>query len=496
MRKNVMSRTLRQMLVLASLLALLIAIGSPFVPEDLRGQVNNNAGNNNAGGNNQGNNNQGNNNRGAGGIKVDGTGVVTLAIAVDSSGTLDKKRRELVAKKSLNADINQSSDLRYLSLVEWERQIEKHLADKTAIPDDLFYLAGLQQITDVFVLPETKDLVIAGPAEGFAPDAVGRMIGVNSGRPTLRLDDFIVALRTLRQTREVGCSIDPVPSRLAELQKFIKQGGAATADVVEARFKQMDDILGMQTVRVDGVPADTHFAVALVEADYRMKRIAMGHENPGVKGLKSHLAMLGANGNTMQRWWFVPLYDAIYRSDDGLAFRFAGQRLQLLAEEEIADDQGNRSGAATTRISTKAFAKQFTEKFPELAAKSPIFGELQNLTDWAVFVALMQKERLADRIEWKMTTFLDEQRLEVPTFNAPKQVPSSVNYKKSGSMIIGLVGGGVLIHPNQTLKKATVPATEAQRLESVRDIAASTERNQSHLWWWDSEKAAPTSKTK
>lgn len=476
------------MLLLASLLGLLIAIGSPFVPPNVRAQVNNNAMGNNGG------NNQGNNNGNAGGIKIDAAGVVSVVIGTDSAGTLDKKRRELVAKKSLNADINQSSELRFLSLVEWERQIEKHLAEKSAIPDEVFYLAGLQQITDVFVLPETKDLVIAGPAEGFAPDAVGRMIGVNSGRPTLRLDDFVVALRTLRQARDIGCSIDPVPERLAELQRFIKQGGAATADVVEARFKQMDDILGLQNVRIDGVSPDTHFAVALVEADYRMKRIAMGHENPGVKGLKSHLSMLGANGNTMQRWWFVPLYDGIYRSEDGLAFRFAGQRLQLLAEEEIADAQGNRSGAATTRISTKAFAKQFTEKFPELAAKSPIFGELQNLTDWAVFVALLQKERLADKVDWKMVTLLDEQRLGVPTFNAPKQVPSSVNYKKAGSMIVGLVGGGVLLHPNQTLNKSISPAPDGQRLESIRQTAASTERSDTHRWWWDGEKKVTTSK--
>ncbi|HEY4261913.1 MAG TPA: DUF1598 domain-containing protein [Schlesneria sp.] len=475
-----MSRALRQILILASLV---MALGSLFLPATVCAQ-----------GNNGGNNNGGNNQNNAGGIKIDAAGVVSVVIATDSTGTLDKKRRELVAKKSLNADINQTSELRYLSLVEWEQQIDKHLTEKSPIPDEVFFLAGLQQITDIFVLPETRDLVIAGPAEGFAPDAVGRMIGVNSGRPTLRLDDFVVALRTLRHARNIGCSIDPVPERLAELQKFIKQGGAATADVVEARFKQMDDILGMQTVRVDGVSPDTHFAVALVEADYRMKRIAMGHENPGVKGLKSHLAMLGANGNTMQRWWFVPLYDAIYRSDDGLAFQFAGQRLQLLAEEEIADAQGNRSGAATTRISTKAFAKQFTEKFPELAAKSPIFGELQNLTDWSVFVALLQKERLADKVDWKMVTLLDEQRLGVPTFNAPKQVPSSVNYKKAGSMIVGLVGGGVSLHPSQTLNKSMVPATDGERLDSLRQTAKSIERRESHRWWWDAEKKVAASK--
>lgn len=482
-----MSRTLRQMLVLASLLVLLVAFGSPFVPPALRGQVNNNGGNN-QGNNNQGNNNQGNNNGNAGGIKIDATGVVSLAIATDASGALDKKRREAVAKKTLNADVNHPSKQRYVSLVELEQAVEQSLAKQKPIPDEVFFLAGLQQIDDILVLPESKDLVIVGPAEGFVPDAVGRMIGVESGRPTLRLDDLAVALRTLVKNREIGCSIDPVPERLADLQNFIKQGGPATAAVVEARFKQMDDILGMQTVRVDGVPADSHFGIAFVEADYRMKRISMGLENPGVKGLKSHLAMLGAGGNTMQRWWFVPLYDAIYRSEDGLAFRFAGQRLQLLAEEELADAQGNRFAAATTRVSTKAFAKQFTEKFPELASKSPIFAELQNLTDWAVLVALIQQEKLAEKIGWQMTTLLDERRLSVPTFNAPKQVPSMVNYKKAGASIIGLVGGGVVIHPVQTVSKSLTSASGDQRLESSKKSAATATRSEAHRWWWDSVK--------
>ena len=454
---------------------LLLIVGTWIVPSTVRGQ-----------GNNNNNNNQGNNNQNAGGIKIDAAGVVSLAIATDATGTLDKKRRELVARKSLNAEINQSSNLRCVSLVEWERTVEQHLSQQQPIPDDVFFLAGLQQITEIFVLPETGDLVIAGPADGFAPDAVGRMVGVNSGRPTLRLDDFVVALRTLVQSRDVGCSIDPVPERLAALQRFIEQGAPATANVVEARFKQMDEILGLQTVRIDGVPPDSHFGVALIEADYRMKRISMGLENPGVKGLKSHLAMIGAGGNTMQRWWFVPLYDAIYRSSDGLAFRFAGQRLQLLAEEELADAQGNRSSAGSTKVSTKAFAKQFTEKFPELAAKSPIFGELQNLTDWAVFAALLQREKLAEQIDWKMTTLLDKQRLVVPTFNAPKQIPSSVNYKRAGKLIVGLVGGGVIIQPSQALDRSMTPATELQRLEAVREVAASAPRSETHRWWWDS----------
>lgn len=432
----------------------------------------------------QGNNNNNNNNNNAG-IKIDAQGVVSLGLVNDAFGGLDKKRREALAAKSLSQETNRASKLRLVSLVGLERQIDARLAKGEAIPDELFYLAGLQRIERVFVFPETKDLVIAGPAEGFAPDTVGRMIGVNSGRPVLRLDDLIVALRTVAKAREIGCSIDPVPERLAALQRFVSSGGPASAGAVEARFNQMDDVLGLQDVRVDGVPADSHFGVALVEADYRMKRVSMGLENPGVKGLKSHLAMLAPGGNTIQRWWFVPLYDGIARSEDGLAFQFSGQRAQLLSEEELSDSSGNRSTAPTTRLSTKAFAKQFTEKFPELAEKSPVFAELQNLIDWSVFAALVQQEQLANKVDWKMSTLLDEKRLGYPAFNAPKKIPSSVNYKRAGSVIVGLVGGGVTIQPQQVLSKAAVPAPASLRLESIRTGAASSPRSDAHPWWWD-----------
>ena len=433
----------------------------------------------------QNNNNNNNNQNNAGGIKIDAQGVVSLAIENEASGTLDKKRREAAAKKSLSTDITKASSQRLVSLVRLEQKIDECLKDGKPIPDEVFFLAGLQRIDNIFVFPDDKDLVIAGPAEGFAPDAVGRMIGVDSGRPTIRLDDLVVALRTLLKSQIVGCSIDPVPERLANLVKFIKAGGPATVAAVEARFQQMDNILGPQDVRIDGVPADSHFGLSLLEADYRMKRISLGLENPGVKGLKSHLAMIGAGGNTMQRWWFVPLYDAIHRSEDGLAFQFAGQRVQLLSQEEMSDAQGNRAASATTRLSTQAFAKQFTDKYPELAEKSPVFAELQNLVDLAVFAALVQKERLAEKVGWKMTTLLDDQRFGHPTFNVPKKVASLVNYKRAGSNIVGLVGGGVTIRPQQVLNKAASSSSGGQRLDSIRTEAASAKRSDSHPWWWD-----------
>ena len=216
-----------------------------------------------------------------------------------------------------------------------------------------------------------------------------------------------------------------------------------------------------------------------------MKRIAIGIEPSAVKGLKSHLAMLGAAGNAMQRWWFLPFYDAIYRSDDGLAFEFSGQRAQLVAEDEVLDQQGNRSNAATTRKTTHAFARQFTEKFSQLADKSPSFAELQNLIDWSVLAALMSREEIPQRIGWNQTLFLDQDRLPHPKFMTPKKIPSSVNYKRVGNQVVGLVGGGVIVNPLSVIDSATTVTKNPASLEASRVSAQSATRPQTHQWWWD-----------
>jgi hypothetical protein len=435
------------------------------------------------GGGNNANNGGGGQN--SSGIKIDAQGVLSLVVANDGAGLLDKKRRESIAKKHLSQDINQRSKVRLISLVELEKQIDRLLTTGQAISDEMFYLAGLQRIDYVFVLPDEHDLLIGGPAEGFTPDSVGRMVGVETNRPTLRLDDLFVAMRTVTKANQVGCSIDPVPQRLADLQQFVKQGGPATADEVEARFNQMDDILGLQNVRIDGVPADSHFATMFVEADYRMKRIAVGLENPAVKGLKSHLATMGSSGNTIQRWWFVPYYDSIARSQDGLSFQFIGQRAQLLTDEEVADANGNRFSAGTAKKSVQVFAKQFTEKFPQLADKSPVFGELQNLIDWTMFAALLAKEQIPERIGWKRELMLDDKRLTYPVFDTPKKVPSSVSYKRAGNMVVGLVCGGVVLSPQRNYDAVAMPAKDSAVLNTIRTNAAESPRPEARRWWWD-----------
>lgn len=425
---------------------------------------------------------------GVSGIMVDAKGVVHPVFLKDTNGRLDKKRRSELAAKSLPRDVNVFSPLRKVSLSRLEAACEPFANENKHVPTDMQFLAGLQRIDYVFVDPNERDLVIAGPAEGYLIDAAGRAVGNSTGRPPLRLDDLLVALRALNlRSGTIGCSIDPTEENLAKFKAFVaRDSGAISPDQAKTKFARLGEVLGMQNVSVFGVPPDSHFAEILVEADIRMKRLSIGADRTPLRGFKSHLALVGRGENTMQRWWFTPLYDAFTRSDDGLAFQFSGQRVQLMSQEELISDAGKRTNAPFSHVSTQKYSKQFTARFPELAVVTPAFAELQSLFDLAILAALMQKEGLPEKIGWPMALFLDAQRASLVKQNVPKQVQSISKFKTMGqSLYVAQVGGGVTIDPVQMLQEAEFRDDSGAKLGTMRADEIAREKSDEHPWWWD-----------
>lgn len=424
----------------------------------------------------------------AGGIMIDAQGVVTPVFSKSRSAALERKRKAALAGKYLPRDLNRFSKMRMISLVGLEKACEQYARTKKHVPLEIQYLAGLQRIDYVFVDPEKGDVVIAGPAEGFAPDSLGRIVGVTTGRPPLRADDLVIAIRALHKSRVIGCTIDPQPERLAAMIKQNKNfPPARNLQVAMSRFAILARTLGNQNVEVWGVPAESHFGQALVEADYIMKLICIGRKRVRLRGFYPYLAVVGTKANTMQRWWFEPLYDAFHTNRDETVFQFTGQRAQLKSQQEQVDGTGKRSPAKRTRKVTVRYARMFTEKFPELAERVPVFAELQNLMDLAILAALLEKKKLPEKVGWKMSLFLDPDRGHVIKGHAPRQVPSTYNYKISNRRLVtGLVNGGVKINPRLALdqiefqKVARGPAIQArQRMES------SIKPPSKDRWWWD-----------
>ena len=405
----------------------------------------------------------------------------------DQSNRLNRQRQRALAEQQLHADVRTSSPCRKVSLRGLESALTAMLSQPGSISVDLRCLAGLQRIDYIFLDKGAGDVILAGPAEAFAPDETGRQRGVESGRPTLLLDDLLVAFRSVSGGTEVGCSIDPQPENLVALSRFVSQNSSPTTpNVIEGRFRQMAATLGTHDVRIMGVPEDSHFGRVLVEADYRMKLISMGLENPGVKGLRSHLSMLKGGGNSIQRWWLVPLYDSLACDAQREAFELTGPRVQLLSQEELTNAAGERSAAATTRLTTQAFAQQFTQHYPTLADQSPVFGELQNLIDLCVVAALAEQEGWRQSLKWDMALLRDEQQLPHAAGNIPTKVAAMANAKRvSSGLVVGLVGGGVTIRPRELVSVRQIQVALERRLDAERTSHLAGARPTKHAWWWD-----------
>jgi len=205
-----------------------------------------------------------------------------------------------------------------------------------------------------------------------------------------------------------------------------------------------------------------------------------------IKNFRSHLAMVTPGGNSVQRWWFTPLYNAFTKTQDNLAFQFAGQRVQLLSQEELISDAGKRTDAPFTRVSTEKFSRQFTDRYTELAEATPVFAELQSIFDLAVLAALIKKEGLSRKAHWPMALFLDTERATIVKQNVPHQVPSVSNYRVAqGQTFVAQVSGGVVIDPWQVLKHNEYRKDSGGQLKLTRNESLFEERPEDHRWWWD-----------
>ncbi|MGD9636426.1 MAG: DUF1598 domain-containing protein [Pirellulales bacterium] len=426
------------------------------------------------------------------GVAVDAEGVLRQTMVNDPTGDLSRQRAQEALSK-LGRDVARTSKLRKISLTRLEREMAKQIAAGQGVDDVMKNLAGLTRVQYVFCYPDSGDIVIAGPAEAWGEAPSGRVMGVDSGRPIVQLQDLIVALRTFapgdkNKSPFIYCSIDPTPDGLSRMQQFLHEMGPRLSSPNQEQFivEQLRDRLGMQVITVGGVPADTHFAQVLVEADYRMKLIGIGLEQPPVR-LKSYVARANPHqisSNALERWYFMPDYECVRVSEDALAMEMVGEGVKLVGEAEVVSNSGQRSAAKKGNAASQAFVNAFTKVYPKLAQKSPVYAQLRNCIDLAVAAAYIRDQDYYGLAKWQPTVFYDEAAFPVETLNAPKQVASAVNSMWKGSMLVTPIGGGVQMRPTEAISPTNLLEDKDQEVAKAR-----TETDLSHLapdqWWWD-----------
>lgn len=423
------------------------------------------------------------------GVIVDTDGVLRTQMYQDPSGQLTRQRVE-AAKASLNADIARRSSLRKISLNRLEAALDAQLAAGQQPSADMVALAGLTRIKHVFFYPETGDIVLAGPAEGWVEDISGRLVGMETGRSIIQLDDLVTALRAFPPGQQggpvIGCSIDPTQDGLVRMQEFLRGiGGRATPNDTQYIVDGLRTSLGLQQVRVMGVPPDTHFAQVMVEADYRMKLIGIGLEAPPTNMVTFIDRATPTSANALIRWYFVPNYECVKVAEDELAMELVGDGVKLVGEDEVVLSDGQRRNTGVQgNAASRAFTASFTSKYPEIAARSPVYAQLRNLIDLSIAAAFIQQHDFCGQAGWQMSTLLSEDRLPVQTYQSPVQVETTVNSVWKGSRLLTPVAGGVTFQAVQALKAENLLADDRGNVAKARAQVdfSGVEAGQ---WWWD-----------
>jgi len=430
------------------------------------------------------------------GVEIDAEGVLRTRLYPDRTGNLTRQRFE-AAKNTLPSDVIQSSDLRKVSLNRLEKAIAAKLDSGEGLNDVMRNLAGLTKITHVFYYPETKDIVIAGPAEGFFQDLSGRWIGMESGQAVMQLEDLLVALRAFapqqKATSTIGCSIDPTQEGLANFQAAVNELAAKTQSnqiMISGNenmiVNTLRNSLGKQVVRIQGVPVESHFGQVLVEADYRMKKIGLGLEDPGVD-IPSWAEKVKPNSvakNALLRWYFEPDYQRISVSEDNFAMQMVGQGIKLLGADERVSQDGTRSAVRRGDRASKNFTRNFTEKYEQLAARSPVFGQLRNLMDMAIVAAFIQEMDYYGDANWDMPLLSNEAVLPTETYTTPTHVEPLINGMWKGGQFAAPIGGGVSIQPRRALTVDNIHVDESGNVDEVK-ASIKLDGLAAGQWWWD-----------
>jgi hypothetical protein len=420
----------------------------------------------------------------AAGIAIDADGVLRMKTFSDPAGQV-MRERIASARATLDPKITAFSKLRKISL----NRLEQAIVDRQGtISDDMRYLAGLQRVRYVFYYPDSKDIVLAGPAEGWAADLSGRVVGLSSGRPVVQLQDVVVSLRTFpadsSNTPVIGCSIDPTREGLAAMQNFLRNN-RPNPNEPQPFVEALRNSLGYQLVSIQGVSPKTRYAQVMVEADYRMKLIGIGLERPPVR-LVSYVDRAKPSDvgrNALQRWFFVPDYQCVRVSEDNLAMELVGDGVKLIGEDEMVTASGQRHTASRANKASQAFVMGFSKRYAELAERSPVYAELRNLIDVAIAAAYIQQQDYYTKAGWKMEFFGSEKAFPVENYDIPKTVESAVNAIWKGQTLMTPIGGGVQIQPSQALESDRLLSDQKGKVAKLREtVAPKLAKGQ---WWWD-----------
>ena len=429
------------------------------------------------------------------GVKVSPSGLLQRLTTEEQNGQLTSLSIQS-RTADLNQDVAKKSELRMVSLTRLEQAVARRIEEGLPVPETMAQLAGLNSIKYVMVMPETNEIVIAGPADGWQYNNQGQPVSLSEGRPTFQLDDLVTVLRTFaRGNTDFGCSINTRDEGIKSLKDFVEKSqakGELSPGAVKSWVKQIQDKLGRQDVVVWGVPAESRVARVIVEADYRMKLIGINKLDAG-KEIPGYFDLLPVseqkNKSTMDalRWWLTLQCDAVLHSADKNVFEIQGSSVLCLSENQLVTSEGKHLPTGKSEPTNRLFAQNFTANYSKLAQKDLVFADAQNIFNMALCSALIQNENLRGKAGWNMGVFAPNGAYAPASYPAPKEVESVVNHRVyRGKDIVVQAAGGVRCNV-MSIAKDPDHNKVSEQLEGLTTTTKAPQRD-STRWWWDAAK--------
>ena len=424
-----------------------------------------------------------------GGIYIDPGGVLRQTASLSQNEKLELLRQE-AAGAVASQKVGRTSELRCVSLKRLEQAAAELSRQGKPWPAEVRYLAGLQSVSRVFFFPDDNDVVLSGRAEAWTQLPSGEVVGRTTARPVLHLDDLIVGLRYALSQKTapfIGCSIEPTAQGMQSYVAYMNRLKSIDRNRVQQIFAGMAQAMGMQAIRLYGIDTSSRFALTMVAADYRLKRISLGHDKSPVKQFTSYLD-LAARGRAQaakkqHRWWFVAEYDSVVHSADELAWELKGQGVKVVTARNLPGTEEAQAEKPTK--SARQVAETFTRYFPEMTARVPVFAELQNAIGLAVVAELIAgKRRQQADGAWPADFFLDTDQCQIRQYVVPTEVPSISGYRYTrGRSWITSVSGGVEISPSRVVGREFRSKSDDRVMTQNRTRAELPTDDKS--WWWD-----------
>jgi len=315
----------------------------------------------------------------------------------------------------------------------------KMLHGKKGYSEELLRFAGLTEVDGYIVDEANADLVFFGKKE--------------PGLPLLYSDDFVVALRNTwlkyavlkgntYDYRAPYCSIEPDLQAVESLKNIgnqIREGSDAHS--VERAVKKWRELCrAPQSVRILGIPFDSHFASVLVKADYDMKKLAIGSDSVSISGFTSLSDMtlekarsdfveegsVSISSSIGNRFWFHP-GEILFLEHEGI-ITIEKCQVVLLTEESYLRKGGKISGEGKTSEVAESFAENFTSLYGELTKQKPIYIEFENLFNILALSKSIKFKSSHEKAAMDLGYLMD--RYPLSRTSVSKHLPGESNVKR------------------------------------------------------------------